>query len=103
MAVRVCVWEKGCRKGVGALLYVSLNMNHSREQGLRAGSMHVPVGRSCCGGHGMTCALHDSACELLQVTGQEWRLWGHGGSCCRKQGCRAKMHWLRLCAGQCPA
>lgn len=84
-------------KGVGTLLLcVSPDVNHCREQGVRAGSVHVlvHVGRSCTRGQGMvsavwellrgkgtgTAALRERVCELLQVTGQEWGLWEHGGS-----------------------
>lgn len=84
-------------KGVGTLLpCVSPDVNHCREQGVRAGSVHVlvHVGRSCSRGQGMisavwellggkgtgTAALQERVCELLQVTGQEWGLWEHVGS-----------------------
>ena len=74
---------------MGALhLYVSLDMNHCRERDARADSVRVCIGGSCCRGQGMTsalcellgrkgtgvAALHEYACELLQVTAQEWGL-----------------------------
>lgn len=89
----MCVWEKGCREGVGTLLCVSPDVSHCREQGVRADSVcvHVHVWRGCSRGQEMTsavcevlrskgtgmAALHERVCELLQVTGQEWGLWEH--------------------------
>lgn len=48
------------------LLYVFPDVNRCREQGMRAGSVHVRVGGSCCRGQGMTSAL----CELSGGKGQ---------------------------------
>lgn len=61
------------------------DVSHCREQGVRAGSVHVHGWRGCSRGQGMTsavcevlrgkgtgmAALHERVCELLQVTGQE--------------------------------
>lgn len=61
------------------------DVSHCREQGVRAGSVHVHGWRGCSRGQGMTsavcevlrgkgtgmAALHECVCELLQVTGQE--------------------------------
>lgn len=97
--VRVCVGEKGCRKKGGSTPSVRVPRRESPtvgSKGARAGSVHLRVGWSCCRGWGMTpvlcklsggagsgkgtgaSGLRECACELRQITGQEWGLWVHG-------------------------
>jgi len=93
MVVQVCVREKGCRKRGGSTASVRVPRHESPQgAGCEGWLCASACGRQLLKGTGSdlcslqavrgkrtgAAPLHESACELLQVTGQEWGLWVHG-------------------------